>query len=151
LGHHPAQRARNITTGSALTNDGERYIYAFQGGSRAFYRYDAVNQVWSDPAVADLPASRLSHGRRRVAGLPGWVYLRNHWRRQSNQFWRYDVAANTWSSDGEHLAARFSPGQPLLPTVRISTVCAAAAIKPSGASTVKWTNGSWLNPGKHWP
>jgi len=84
-------------SGSALTSDGTRYIYAFPGGvsSRLFYCYDAVTNVWSDTAVADLPGAADVQGvGASLVYFDDFIYA---FPGNSTQFWRYSVAANSWT------------------------------------------------------
>jgi uncharacterized repeat protein (TIGR01451 family) len=82
--------------GGSLTNDGQQYIYALQGGSRVFMQYNATTDTWDNAGITNLPdpgASVVGPGGALVY-LNGYVYA--YIGGGTNQFWRYDVAANSW-------------------------------------------------------
>ncbi|MCI5222872.1 MAG: DUF11 domain-containing protein, partial [Candidatus Electrothrix sp. AR4] len=100
----PAETPAGVTIkdGAALTHDGHQYIYALRGDvSRVFLRYDADpgvgGNVWDDGVVADLPLTTDTEVRKggSLTYLNGYVYafLGNG----SQQFWRYDVAGDSWA------------------------------------------------------
>jgi hypothetical protein len=118
-------------------------VYAFQGGSTAFWAYDPagntwstltsapgtivmevplpatanatfmpsrvaavhfiatmpLNNVWSDAAVADLPAAASVTGvGASLVFLDGFIYAFPG--NTTNQFWRYSVNGNSWTQLG---------------------------------------------------
>lgn len=99
----PADTPAGVTIkdGASLTHDGHQYIYALRGDvSRVFLRYDADpvgGDSWDDAAVADLPITTDTEVRKggSLTYLNGYVYafLGNN----SQQFWRYDVAGDSWT------------------------------------------------------
>lgn len=85
--------ALNNQYGSTLTYDGSRYIYWTRGGSTSFYRYDYMadsGSRWS--TMANIPYAGNSAS---LVYKNGYIYaIRGD---ATLSFYRYDVAANTWS------------------------------------------------------
>jgi hypothetical protein len=78
--------------GSALSSDGDRYIYALQGGGRAFWRYDTISNAWV--TMARTPENVKSAGGLTYDGNGAFYALRDD---ATNRFWRYNVASDTWT------------------------------------------------------
>ena len=87
----------NVADGGALVYDGlgaaNGYVYAFQGGSTAFWRYKistGVAGTWA--AVASAPAPVGAGGALAVQN--GIIYALQG---SSTAFWKYDPAVNLWT------------------------------------------------------
>jgi len=78
--------------GSALSSDGDRYVYALQGGGRAFWRYDTVSNSWA--TMARTPENVKSAGGLTYNGNGAFYALRDD---ATNRFWRYNVASDAWT------------------------------------------------------
>jgi len=82
--------------GSSLCYDGGKYVYAFQGGTAAFWRYDIEANTWSVLAAAPgvvADGASLTFGYDGVACA---IYATQGG--GTHGFWRYDVARNTWNT-----------------------------------------------------
>lgn len=86
--------------GSCATGDGGNRIYATKGNNtQGFWSYDAATSAWTQ--LADVP---MGSSNKRVKGGGdlawgedggrGYVYLLKG---QAQEFWRYDVAADSWT------------------------------------------------------
>ncbi len=78
--------------GSSLASDGDRYIYAIQGGTKAFWRYDSISNTWT--TMAQAPGNIKLAGGLSYNGNGAFYVLRGD---ASTSFWRYDVASNSWA------------------------------------------------------
>lgn len=79
--------------GSALASDGDRYLYAIQGGTRLFWRYDTISNSWT--TMQRTPDNVKSGGGLVTYNGNGAFYaLRGD---ATNRFWRYNVASDTWT------------------------------------------------------
>ncbi len=79
--------------GSTLTFDGSRYLYWTRGGGSSFYRYDYLansGSRWS--TMANIPYAGNSAS---LVYKDGYIYATRG--DATLSFYRYDVAANTWS------------------------------------------------------
>ncbi|RLC35676.1 hypothetical protein DRH14_00290, partial [Candidatus Shapirobacteria bacterium] len=89
----------NSGYGTSMTYDGSRYIYWHRGdNSRNFYRYDTqatAGNRWSS-ALANLPANS-GYGAQLVY-KNGHIYTMRGQNVSPNPLYRYDVAADSWSS-----------------------------------------------------
>ncbi|MFO7651042.1 MAG: T9SS type A sorting domain-containing protein [bacterium] len=107
--------------GSSGVSDGERYIYCTKGNNTVgFWRYDVDSAVWQQRA--DVPTGFTN---KKVKGGTDLVYVGDSTvpsiyllKGYKNEFWRYDVTADTWYF------------QPLAP----------------GRASIKWDRGSFLAP-----
>ena len=68
-------------------------IYAFQGGSTAFWRYNITGNSWTPMAVA--PAAVGAGG---ALAYDGSSYIYAFRGGGSTAFWRYDIAGNSWTA-----------------------------------------------------
>lgn len=77
--------------GSALSSDGDRYIYAIEGGNRQFWRYDTQSNSWATmartPSAVRLGGGLTFDGRNNFYTLQG---------ASNTGFWGYNVTTNTW-------------------------------------------------------
>ncbi|MDD1748060.1 MAG: hypothetical protein LUQ16_09890 [Methanomassiliicoccales archaeon] len=79
--------------GSSLASDGNRYLYAIQGGTRQFWRYDTISNSWT--SMQHTPDNFKSGGGLvTYSGNGAFFALQGE---VSNGFWRYDVASDSWT------------------------------------------------------
>jgi len=78
--------------GGALSSDGDRYIYALEGGNRQFWRYDVLSNSWS--TLTRAPNNIRLGGGLAFDGNGGFYALRGA---SNTAFWRYSVASDSWS------------------------------------------------------
>jgi hypothetical protein len=88
--------------GSCLTYDGDSFVYVLKGNYGDFFRYNILNNNWTelrrlDPKIflnRDNKKKKVKDGAGLVY-LAGSIYLMKGG--NTNEFWKYDIANNTWS------------------------------------------------------
>jgi outer membrane protein assembly factor BamB len=79
--------------GSSLASDGDRYLYAIQGGTRQFWRYDTISNSWT--SMQHTPDNVKSGGGLVTYNGNGIFFALQG--DASNRFWRYNVASDSWT------------------------------------------------------
>lgn len=101
------------STGAALTALDNNTLFAFQGGSTAFWRYNIPNNRWNDVADGGTPTA-LPQTTGSGASLTSDLGGTNVWASRGNntaEMYRYDASLNTWTPQVGGLAnAPFSFG-----------------------------------------
>jgi hypothetical protein len=86
--------------GSWLAYDGAHTIYAHKAKFHEYYKYDTEGEAWSPTALLGMPVAGSAGSRKSKDGgcgtyLNSYVYALKGGNTQ--EFWRYDVAANAWA------------------------------------------------------
>ena len=87
----PSQADTRSSPGDAKLATADR-IYAFQGGSAAFWRHDVPFNSWTP--VANAPAAVGVGGALTYDGA---MYIYAFRGNNRTTFWRYDTTLNTWA------------------------------------------------------
>ena len=77
-----------------MTSDGT-YLYAFQGGSTNFWKYDVANNHWRGSVVNLVPSGSVYYGGGAVY-LGGYVYVAAG--NNTTTFYRYTVSTGAWTT-----------------------------------------------------
>jgi uncharacterized repeat protein (TIGR01451 family) len=82
-------------------------VYAFQGGSTAFWAYNTASDTWVSPNPAAAPAAT---GAGAALTNDGFRYVYAFRGAITKTFWRYDAVLNTWAAMAPLPDAAANPG-----------------------------------------
>lgn len=96
----------NVGYGASMVYDGSRYIYLNRGGNgNQLYRFDTQGSNGSKWAtMANAPAG-LGYGAE-LSLQSGYIYTLRGQNVANNPLYRYDISANTWSTDLSNIGLR---------------------------------------------
>jgi predicted CXXCH cytochrome family protein len=90
----PAAAPGTVSAGGSLAWGGCDFLFAFQGGSTAFWRYQLSTNTWT--ALAAAPAVTGAGARIIYPGRGDFLYATRGG--VTNAFWRYQLSTNTWTT-----------------------------------------------------